>query len=233
MEFNVENNYLRYISFIEKFIKREGVEDLIKFLENSDIKTAPASTKYHLSCEGGLVQHSINVFNRLIKIMRSEYGEEDWPYSKETLAIVALLHDISKVNFYQVSFRNVKNEQGQWESVPYYSVREDSSKLFMGGHEENSVYIIEEFIKLTYEEKLAIRYHMNALDTDDKSERGRAFTAHKKSRLALYLYLADMLACCVDESTDSITSFNPIENYHVKEKENGCIIEPAPDDAPF
>ena len=79
-----------------KTVKRDGIEDLINFLENSDFFTAPASTKYHNAFAGGLAQHSLNVYNNLVEITK------DKGFDKESLIVCALLHDICKIYFYTV-----------------------------------------------------------------------------------------------------------------------------------
>ena len=84
----------RFISALRENVNREGVEKLIAYLEESDFFTAPASTKFHLACEGGLCEHSVNVFNRLVNMAKAENA----PYSMETLAICGLLHDVCKQN---------------------------------------------------------------------------------------------------------------------------------------
>ena len=197
---DIEKNYERYKSYITKFIERPGVDKFLSWLDKSDAKIAPASTKYHLSEEGGLIQHSLNVFHKLIALTKMEY-DNDCPYSKETLAIVALLHDISKINFYKVDYRNVKNEEGVWEKVPYYTVRDENERLIYGSHSENSVYMVKKFFDLTYEEELAILYHMGGMDTtEDKITPKNVISAFKKSELSLLLYTADMFATCVMEN---------------------------------
>jgi len=133
---------------------REGIEELIKFLENSDFFKAPASTKFHGDYEGGLLEHSLKVYDILCNKMK--HLDIDLKVSDDTLKIVSLLHDICKVNFYKVDYRNVKNEQGVWEKVPYYTI-EDTIPY---GHGEKSVMMLTEYIKLTPEEKYAIRWHM-------------------------------------------------------------------------
>ena len=94
-EEDISNNYEMFKYFIKTYIKREGVDKLIEWLDSSDASEAPCSTQYHLSCKGGLIQHSLNVFSRLIKCLKDEYGEE-CPYTQEQIAIVAILHDLSK-----------------------------------------------------------------------------------------------------------------------------------------
>jgi len=144
----------------EKFIEllkstnREGIDKLLDFLEKTDFYTAPASTRFHGSFEGGLLEHSLKVYDILCNKMK--HLDIDLKVSDDTLKIVSLLHDICKVNFYKVDYRNVKNEQGVWEKVPYYTI-EDTIPY---GHGEKSVMMLTEYIKLTPEEKYAIRWHM-------------------------------------------------------------------------
>ena len=96
---------------------REGIEELIKFLENSDFFTAPASTKFHGDYEGGLLEHSLKVYDILCEKVKNPGIELN--VSEDTLKIVALLHDICKVNFYKIDYRNAKNALGVWEKIPY------------------------------------------------------------------------------------------------------------------
>ena len=99
------NNKEKFITVATTHIKRQGITNLLEWLENTDFYTAPASTKYHLATEGGLLQHSLNVYDKLLRLYASEYGaisEE----AHETLAIIGLFHDICKVNFYCVKFKH-------------------------------------------------------------------------------------------------------------------------------
>lgn len=126
-------------------IKRQGSDKMLEYLTNSDFFTAPASARFHLAEEGGLCQHSINVYKRLLKLVQDEYGAEyRTVVSDETIAICGLLHDVCKVNFYSVDYRNSK-ENGVWVKVPYYKVDEK----FPYGHGEKSVFIISQYIRLT------------------------------------------------------------------------------------
>ena len=133
---------------------REGIEDLIKFLENSDFFKAPASTKFHGNYESGLLEHSLKVYDILENKVKNL--DIELTINTNTLKIVALLHDICKTNFYKIDYRNAKNEQGIWEKVPYYTI--DDTIPY--GHGEKSVMMLTEYIKLTPEEKYAIRWHM-------------------------------------------------------------------------
>ena len=160
-----------------KGINREGMDKLIEFLENSDFFKAPASTRFHGSWEGGLLAHSMKVY----EILKTKTEDSD------SVKIVALLHDICKVNYYKTDFRNVKNN-GVWEQVPYYTV-EDNIPYGLG---EKSVMMISEFIKLTPEEKYAIRWHMGF--TEPKELYGTLGQAYKKYPLALLTFEADLEA---------------------------------------
>lgn len=201
MVVNVEKNYAKFRKYIQNYIKREGVEEFLEWLDTSDMKIAPASTKYHMSCEGGLCAHSLNVFYRLIKLIQAEYPEgTECPYSQESIALVALLHDLAKVNYYMISEKNVKNAQGVWEKVPYYAVKDTKDRLIFGSHSMNGYYLASKFFKLTYDEELAILHHMGGLDTtEDTITLKNTIDAYKKSTLALLLHQADMMATCIDE----------------------------------
>lgn len=165
---------------------REGIEKLIEFLEKTDFFTAPASTKYHNNFEGGLLQHSLNVYKALEKLAGDKYPEE-------TIRIIALLHDVCKVNFYKVDYRNKKDETGQWIKEPYYTT-DDMMPL---GHGEKSVMIISEFIKLTKEELYSIRWHMGGYEP--KENYGYISKTFEKYPLAVYTHMADLMATYIME----------------------------------
>lgn len=172
-----------FIAIFTENIKREGARELLAWLETTDFFTAPASTKFHCACEGGLVQHSLSVYHTLME----RYFEEGTD-NPESFAIAALLHDLCKANFYKVSTRNVKNEEtGSWEKVPYYAVEDQ----FPYGHGEKSVYLIERFLRLKPSEAMAIRWHMGFSGPEDARTVGQAF---QKYPLAFALATADMEA---------------------------------------
>ena len=165
---------------------REGIEEVIQFLEKSDFYKAPASTRFHGSFEGGLLEHSMKVYEILKHKVKNSVL--DLNVSDDTLIIIALLHDICKVNFYKVDYRNAKNERGEWEKVPYYTV--DDAIPY--GHGEKSVMMITEYMKLTVEEKYCIRWHMGF--TEPKEAYNTLGQAFKKFPLALILHEADLEA---------------------------------------
>ena len=174
----------------EKFIEllkstnRPGIEDLISFLEKTDFFTAPASTRFHGSFEGGLVEHSLKVYEILDYKAKNNVLKLEIP--DDTIKIVSLLHDICKLNFYKVDYRNAKNALGEWEKVPYYTI--DDTIPY--GHGEKSVMMLTEYIKLTNEEKYSIRWHMGF--TEPKELYGTLGEAYKKYPAALLLHEADL-----------------------------------------
>lgn len=180
-----------FIKIYNENIKRDGADKLLDFLENkSDFFTAPASTRYHNAFEGGLLRHSLNVYECLCAYMERERVKENYKLtaSNETIALVALLHDVCKVNFYRTSWRNAKNEQtGQWEKVPYYEIHD----TLPYGHGEKSVYMVSGFMRLTREEAMAIRWHMGFSGIEDKNSIGKALEMFP---LAFALSVADMEA---------------------------------------
>lgn len=114
----------KFIKAYTENITRPGADKLLAWIESSDFFTAPASTRFHLSSPGGLLEHSLHVFERMKAICANEatitpgFNEP----SMETIAICGLLHDICKANFYAVEMRNRKNDQGRWEQYPFYVV---------------------------------------------------------------------------------------------------------------
>ena len=183
-----------FLSIYNNSIKREGADALREWLLKSDFFTAPASTRFHGSHPGGLVEHSVNVYRRLLDLCAVMLPEDKWP-TDETLAIVSLLHDLCKVNFYTTEMRNRKNERGVWEQVPYYTI---DDQLCMG-HGEGSVYIVSAFMKLTREEVAAINWHMGYSDVRFKGGDSTVNKVFQKYPLALLLHTADSMASAWDE----------------------------------
>lgn len=197
-EEEIEKNFEEFIRELEA-VDRPGMDKLIEFLKGSDLKIAPSSTKYHLSCPGGLVKHSLNVLRRLRKMLKDE-GFLDM-YSPDSIVVAALLHDLCKINYYEKYSRNVKNEiAGRWEKEDSYKIRDEDKRLTYGLHAENSIYLATCFINLSYEEQLAIRWHMGCLDWQDNNNMVSTMgSAYSKSKLAMFLHLADQLATYIDE----------------------------------
>lgn len=187
-----ENDYKTMFYEAYGLIQRDGADKLLTWLRNTDFWTAPASTRYHLNCEGGLLEHSVHVWQRLRKLYMDEYGDQLDAAIEEKLAVVGLLHDLCKVDVYKTEFRNKKNEKGQWERVPYYTFDDDLPY----GHGEKSVYIISGFMRLSREEAFAIRYHMGAWMDGEKNNVSKTFNMFP---LALLAHVADSYATFLDE----------------------------------
>ncbi len=172
--------------FIEllRSTKRENIEDLIGFIEKTDFFEAPASTRFHGCFEHGLLEHSMKVYEILKEKVKHTPIEITTP--EDSIKIIALLHDICKANFYKIDYRNAKNALGIWEKVPYYTV--DDTIPY--GHGEKSVMMISEYIKLTPEEKYAIRWHMGY--TEPKELYNTIGAAYKKYPIALLTHEADL-----------------------------------------
>lgn len=161
-------------------IHRDGVLELMDWLERSDFYIAPASTRFHGNYPGGLLQHSLNVYDELQRILKV-YPEIS--VSPETTAIVSLFHDLCKVNFYVSEKRNRKTAEGKWESYDAYTIKE---KLCFGGHGS---------MKLTPAEAIAINCHMGSWDGN--KDVGNAYSQNK---LAWALHVADEAATYILES---------------------------------
>ncbi len=175
--------------------EREGVDKLIAYLHTTDFYSAPASTRFHMSCPGGLLKHSLNVAELLL----SKFSDDKEPWgdmgvTKETIIIVALCHDLCKANFYKVEMRNRKNEKGAWEQYPFYVIDDQSPY----GHGEKSAMIAANFIKLSAEERYAIRWHMGF--SEPQSNYQYVGKAMEKYPLVLALNEADLEATYILES---------------------------------
>lgn len=189
--------------------KREGIEELIAYLEKSDFFTAPASTRFHGSHPGGLAEHSLNVYNALIfhyeNLKDSDYELPVIP--EDSLIIVALMHDICKVNTYHETWKNEKvyhdkgtksNPGGKfdWEVTPGYK----RDPLLAMGHAGKSVFILQQFIKLSVVEAQAIFWHMGAYDISLYMTLNELSQAYEENPLAFLLNQADMTCTYIIEN---------------------------------
>ena len=184
---NLEELKERFLSLYKQYITREGADELFSWLISSDFFDAPASTRYHGSYPGGLLQHSLNVYDCLMEEIKLSNMSDT--YSEETAAIVSLLHDVCKVNFYKKGKRNVK-ENGQWVAKEIFEIDEK----FPCGHGEKSVIILQSFLKLSAEEIYAIRAHMGGFDVSVKGGDYFIGKIFERCPLALLLHIADMKA---------------------------------------
>lgn len=209
-EEKIRNNKEEFIRLINS-ISRDGFnkDRLLDHLENSDFYNAPASTKYHNAFKGGLVDHSLNVYYNLVKLVQLK--QQDFSISEDSIKIVALLHDISKMNFYEIYYKNVKqystsgskyDDGGRydWVQVKEYKVRDTKERFLYCNHEVTSEFIIKQYCPLSVEESVAILHHHGCMSEDCAKDNITAI--YDRFPLACLLHLADMYSVYIDESTD-------------------------------
>lgn len=180
-----------FIELYSKYITRRGASELLEWLEESDFFTAPASTRFHGNYEGGLCEHSINVWEELIRLLKA-YPEVK--VTAESAAIVSLLHDLCKVGCYKQELRNTK-VNGIWVQRPTYVFQED---FCYGGHGSKSVYLAQKYMDLTEQEAVAINCHMGPWDRSPGDY--SLGNAYEKYPLAWLVHVADESATYIRES---------------------------------
>ena len=206
-------NKERFVDLYKTNIKRDGADGLLDWLESTTFFMDPASSKYHMAFPGGLCQHSLNVYDRLEKLVVNEFSVNTAYHmpTKESIAIVSLLHDLCKIGCYVTEPKNQKTyDPEKVAAAPKYQVKSDSLGEFiwetvMGykhndplpyGHGEKSVWLIQKHMQLTDEEAFAIRYHMGSWNEAEKNNASVAFTTYP---LAFMLHVADEYATFIDE----------------------------------
>lgn len=198
-----EENIKLFLDTLKK-VKRDGIEELIGYLVNdTDFFDAPASTKYHCNYEGGLVEHSLNVYRCLLdkvknSLVYKQHKNLSDNYSSESFIIVALLHDICKSNYYEQYDKWIKDAKDKWITEKSYKVND----MFPYGHGEKSVLIISKFIDLTDDEIIAIRWHMGLSEAKEAYQvLGQALS---KYPLTLALIEADLEATYILENKELV-----------------------------
>jgi len=204
-EKQIEDNYNKYRELLLA-TKRKGVEDLVLFLDNSDFKTAPASARYHSNFKGGLCAHTLNVYNNIIKLRDYFYPDVD----KKTLTIISLLHDLAKIDFYEVYVQNKKqynpngrqsDSQGKfdWIQVESYKVKDSAYRNFVWGeHGLNSYMIASKFMQIEENEAACIINHHMSLDNGKpRTDISEIMERYPEATL---LCNADMISAYIDEN---------------------------------
>lgn len=216
-------NIKTFKQLVTTHIQRDGVDNLLEWVTNeTDFLTAPASTRYHGSYEGGLLEHSLNVFNQLVWEMDHVVGE-GWTelYPMETVAIVALFHDLCKIDRYVLGQKWRKDENGEWESYDAYEYNQQKPEM---GHGAQSVYYLQKFIQLTEMEAQAIYWHTGAYDISPYSTLAACSETFKWNPLAFLLHRADMAATYVVENEAFEYATEPV----VEEAEPAEEVEEKP-----
>ena len=204
-EKQIEENKVKFLKLIAEIdIEGADTNGLVSYLDENGFFESPASTVYHSGYKGGLCQHSLNVFE-IIQDLAQKYFPDK--YSKSTLLVVSLLHDISKAGFYESSVVNKKiyNEKGSkqdnqgrfdWFAESVYKVRDSHDRFVAGTHEENSLLLISQFIPLTLEESVAIMNHHGTASPNAPSDLSAIMN---KFPLLTLLHLSDMTATYIME----------------------------------
>ncbi len=203
----IEENKKLFISLCKEHIHRDGLDGILDYLEKTDFYTAPSSTNFHLNEDGGLCQHSVNVFRTACKLYENiaEQPIKDGtsPFeaevSMESIAITTLFHDLCKVKLYHKTERWKKDENNRWVSYPGYELKDE----FPLGHGEKSCLMLNWYVHLKPEEMLAIRWHMGMFDMGENgtSQRYSFYAALEKSPLVSIVHAADFLASKLLEKT--------------------------------
>lgn len=221
----------RFKAAVSETITRDGIDNLMEWIENeTDFFTSPASTRYHGSYEGGLVTHSLNVFNQLLWELDNFVGP-GWQefISMETAAIVALFHDICKVNNYRLVEKWRKDAEGQWEAYEAYEYNPGALQM---GHGAKSVFYLQKFIQLTEVEAQAIFWHMGAYDISPYASLNGLSSAFESNQLAFLIHRADMAATYAVENENFIYGdgevVEPEEVEGVAEAEEPEVVEEEP-----
>lgn len=188
---DINRNREDFLGVLTRSVSRRGIDTLVKMLIDSDFFTAPASTRFHGDHEGGLCEHSLHVWEELMRLL-SVYPEVQT--TGESAAIVSLLHDVCKIGCYKQELRNVK-VGNEWIKRPYYTFQEDFP---YGGHGSKSVFVISQHFVLTAQEAVAINCHMGPWDRSCGDYSLGA--AYETNRLAWLLHVADEAATYIRES---------------------------------
>lgn len=193
---NIEKNKERFCKLLRD-TGRENIEYVIEDLEALNFFTAPASVKNHYNFPGGLVEHSLNVYDAAMAVKASMVAmrpglEKDLPDT--SIAIAALLHDVCKADLYSIVNRKRKNEIGTWEEVKEYQI--DYSNFPIGHGEKSVIMLLRSGLDLEDAEALAIRWHMGPWELAQQSiDQDRNYrTSQQFSPLVPLIHTADTLA---------------------------------------
>jgi len=185
-----------------KSTSREGIESVITELDKLGFFLAPASSRFHLNREGGLLEHSLNVCNvaldvREVMIVRRPSLVDKLPI--DSVIIATLLHDTCKADIYRTNI--VGSTIGKFSSaIPKYSV--DYSNFPLGHGEKSVIMLLKWGLKLTDDEIMAIRWHMHAWDLPFQSPdiKGNFQAAKATCPLLSLIQAADGLASHILEA---------------------------------
>lgn len=163
----------------------------LNWLRTTDMYTAPGSTRFHDSFAGGLLYHSLKVYNKAMELTALPTFATQSNILVDSVALVALTHDWCKIDLYEPYMRNVKNDQtGKWEQVQEYKKNQRGVSL---GHGVSSMFLASKCFKLTVQESIAIRWHMGFCRVAD-ADMDELQMSNEMYPLVHLLQFADQLA---------------------------------------
>ena len=174
---------------------REGMKDLIAYMEEIGFFEAPCSGGNHLACQFGLVHHSRNVMMAAENIGYALLGKVKYAEIRDSVIIASLLHDLGKCGDYgkQMYVPNILKSGKASEAKPF----KRNPALLPLDHATRSIKLATLFIDLTEDEEFAIRYHDGLYETANYGVKGH------ETPLYLILHFADLWSSRVTEgSTD-------------------------------
>ncbi|MDE6557001.1 MAG: HD family phosphohydrolase [Duncaniella sp.] len=197
-------NQERFCALLRK-TGRENIEYVIEDLTTLGFFKAPASSRNHFNYPGGLVAHSLSVYDSAMMLregilkMRPDLADQ---LREDSIIITSLLHDTCKANIYRIVSRKRKNEVGIWEEVEEYEL--DYSGLPIGHGEKSVVMLLRMGLDLEDDEILAIRWHMGAwgVDTDNFEQERSYREAVRQSALVPLIHSADTIAAQIIEKDE-------------------------------
>ncbi|MBQ3624983.1 MAG: HD domain-containing protein [Prevotella sp.] len=183
--------------------KRTGIESVVSYLEQAGFFLAPASVSRHLSHEGGLLEHSLNVWKMAQMLRLQTIGmrpELEKQLPEDSVTIAALLHDVCKANIYKTVQKWRKDENNRWESYDAYDT--DYSRFPVGHGEKSVIMLLRLGLQLTNDEIIAIRWHMGAwnLPMQSYEDKQNISVAYDGCPLAAIIQAADALATHILET---------------------------------
>lgn len=184
----------QYVVDMLKKTGREGMDDLIEYMEDCGFFSAPCSGGYHLSCEFGLVHHTRHVMEIAEKLGVSLLGGAEYNKIQDSVIIAAALHDLGKMGQFEKPnyVPNILKDGNKVGKKPFKT----NPDLLYVDHEIRSVAIASMFIDLTEEEQFAILYHNGMYGPLKYSLQG------KETPLYMIIHWADMWASRVLEKEE-------------------------------
>ena len=171
--------------------KREGIVDLLDYMNGIGFMEAPCSGGNHLAKKGGLAEHSVNVLTIAEKIGVSLLGGARYNEVQDSVVIAALLHDLGKCGDYKKAMyvENILKAGKQSDAKPY----KRNPELSAIPHAVRSIKLATLFIDLTEAEEWAILCHDGLYDFMYKDLKG------KETWLQMIIHWADMWASHIIE----------------------------------